>query len=800
MVGPSGTGKTTLALQFLCDGVRNGERTLFVTVEEPPNEILWNHRALLPELGKVEVFDAIPDVMRFERTPFKDIASVRSAIPFDRVDLAIRKTPELTSVEVTISALEQMLRTEVQRKAYDRVVVDSLTALQYFCMKGYEPAAGAQSFLRFLSDLRVTTILTVESPIEDVESPERMLARGEIRLFRWELDGVTVRAIGVEKFRGSSHDVRLHPYRIGAHGIDVNLLATISRDTQEVVAALPAEIETTGEPSLREPSTVELLDQEVRDLLLVGENVAPVRAEVEAALVAARQGEVTEAANHLARALAAGAVPPEADQVVHHTLRAPAEAALARIMARAEAARVGVAPARLPEPPILAAQLARLLNEISLGTRQVAERAPYPAPRAPPPAAPAESPAAPAPSPTISAREPTPGPTSPSAAPAEAAPPTVAPALPTPTAPPVLARSKAAAAEPSPLPPPPPPRTTPGAPLPPPPPPTQRPGPPSLPAPRVHATTPPPPPPPPPSPPSGLSGSARTAAPPPPGHPAPHARSEPPPLPTRPRLLEAPPPVPAASPSSPNRVHGSPFHSPRGRGAPRGGRLPAGRSLPSSSTASATPHVRGHLPSRTSTQARRDGRPEKARGTRRRARRDGRPATGWSWLPALTAPSAGASRDSSSANIRGGIPAQAQAPGRAKEEGSPGPRRDPGAGPGGRLRDLTRLRPQHRMGPRRRRGRDPDLAFARRAGRHRDPGPRPDAWRRSRRGPSLPDDRGVGQREVPGGPHVPPRGDPTWGTSAPGGGRRTAERDHGERAVVRLGPLRGSHARREPPD
>ena len=363
VVGASGTGKSTLALQFLCDGVRRGERALFVTLEEPPNEIVWNHRALLPELAEIDVFDAIPDVMRYERTPFKDIASVRAAVPFGSIDPTIRRTPELTSVEVTISALEQMLRTEVLRKGYRRVVVDSLTALQYFCMKGYDPALGAQSFLRFLSDLRVTTLLTVESPLEDFETPEQMLARGEIRLFRWEADGVTVRAIGVEKFRGSSHDVRLHPYRIGPHGIDINLGATISRDTQAVVAELAVGPTDTGEPPLHEPSPVELLEIELRDLQTIGRGLGPIRAAVEAALAAARAGELGEAAHHLARALAEASVPPDESAMLHHTLPPPGEAALARILARAEATRVGIAPARLPEPPILAAQLMRLLEE-----------------------------------------------------------------------------------------------------------------------------------------------------------------------------------------------------------------------------------------------------------------------------------------------------------------------------------------------------------------------------------------------------------------------------------------------------
>ena len=148
VVGPSGTGKTTLSIQFLCEGVRRHERVLLVTLEEPPNEARVNHRGLEPELSRVEVFDAIPDIMRYERTPFKDIASVRYAVPFAQVPFRIRQSPELASVEVTITALEQMLRTEVIRKGYTRLVIDSLTALQYFCMKGFDPVAGAQSFLR----------------------------------------------------------------------------------------------------------------------------------------------------------------------------------------------------------------------------------------------------------------------------------------------------------------------------------------------------------------------------------------------------------------------------------------------------------------------------------------------------------------------------------------------------------------------------------------------------------------------------------------------------------------------------
>ncbi len=314
LVGPSGTGKTTAALRFLCEGAKRGERVLMISLEEPPNEMRANHQSLLPELDGVYVFDAIPDVMRYERAPFKDIAAVRQSIRFGDVGPTIRKSPELASVEVTFTALEQTLRMEMARRNYTRLAIDSLTALQYFCMKGFDEIVGAQTFLRFLSDLRVTTVLTVESPLEDVETPERLLARGEIRLFRWDLDDKTVRAIGVEKFRGSPHDVRLHPYRISARGLDINLEATISRDTKKILDGSPPIALLQPPPSVTRPAEppiralVDLLRDELDDLVSVGVDVHFVRNDLEAAIRALDLGERGEVDRRVsaARAITTG--------------------------------------------------------------------------------------------------------------------------------------------------------------------------------------------------------------------------------------------------------------------------------------------------------------------------------------------------------------------------------------------------------------------------------------------------------------------------------------------------------------
>jgi KaiC/GvpD/RAD55 family RecA-like ATPase len=302
LVGPPGSGKTTLALQFLIEGIRRGEEVLYVTLEEPPNEVKRDHQPMGPELDQIFVFDAVPDVMRYERVPFKDIASVREAVRFAQVPFTIRQTPEFESVEVTLTSLQPTLRQEVRRRHFKRLVIDSLTALQFFCMPGVDLTQGAQSFLRFLSDLGTTTLLTLEVPSAEEESEEHLLARGELRLFRWEAEGRSQYAVGVEKFRGSSHDIHLHPYRISPHGLDINLSVTIPSggvalpahtDSREVLGLPPEEV------AYEIRRSVLNLDQDIRDLLEVGVDVKPMHEGVRFILTALADHRYDEALRRL---------------------------------------------------------------------------------------------------------------------------------------------------------------------------------------------------------------------------------------------------------------------------------------------------------------------------------------------------------------------------------------------------------------------------------------------------------------------------------------------------------------------
>jgi KaiC/GvpD/RAD55 family RecA-like ATPase len=299
VVGPPGSGKTTLALQFLIEGIRRGEEVLYVTLEEPPNEVRRDHQAMGTELDQIYVFDAVPDVMRYERIPFKDISSVRAAVRFSQVPATIRQTPEFESVDVTMTALQPTIRQEVRRRHYKRLVIDSLTALQFFCMPGVDITQGAQTFLRFLADLGTTTLLTLEAPSAEEESEEHLLARGELRLFRWEAEGKSQYAIGVEKFRGSSHDIFLHPYRMSPHGLDINLSVTIPSGGVALPAAQPETPEVLGVPpeevAYEIRRSVLNLDQDIRDLIDVGLDVKPMHEGVRSVLTALADHRFDEA-------------------------------------------------------------------------------------------------------------------------------------------------------------------------------------------------------------------------------------------------------------------------------------------------------------------------------------------------------------------------------------------------------------------------------------------------------------------------------------------------------------------------
>jgi len=257
--GTSGTGKTTLAMQFLLEGARNGERVIYISIDEPPNEVKQNMRSFAWDLGRVQVFDATPDIMSYDKTPVRDVSTERKVVYFNDVGSDIRQTSDRTPMDMTVNTIQELLKQEMRVRKYSRVVVDSLTSLRYFYIRTSEENTTMISFFRLLSDLGVTSLLTVQLPEISKPDVEAHVARGEIRLHKWINGRGLMRGVTVEKYRGSSHDPRLRTMKITSKGLAIKTDSTETEDKgseekEQEPAPQPTATELTPPKEITQPS------------------------------------------------------------------------------------------------------------------------------------------------------------------------------------------------------------------------------------------------------------------------------------------------------------------------------------------------------------------------------------------------------------------------------------------------------------------------------------------------------------------------------------------------------------------
>lgn len=192
VVGPSGSGKSMLATEFVAEGARLGERSVVALFEKTPSQMLNNK---LDEL-------------------------VRSG----RVALLNMRTLDL-SVDETLHELE----TIIDQTGATRVVLDSLS--------GFELALAPEFREDFRESLyRMTTVLSekgvslmMTSELEDRATELRFSPVGSsflvdaIVMQRYvECDAALHTVIAVIKVRGSSHSRQLREFRITDDGIEID--------------------------------------------------------------------------------------------------------------------------------------------------------------------------------------------------------------------------------------------------------------------------------------------------------------------------------------------------------------------------------------------------------------------------------------------------------------------------------------------------------------------------------------------------------------------------------------------------
>lgn len=199
--GDPGVGKTTLALQFLIEGVRQGEKTLYVTLSETEQELT--------------------DVAASHGWTLDGIAIHQLASPEEMLDLQNQNTlfhPAEVELHETISKVMQL----VDKVQPTRVVLDSLSELRLLAGDSLRYRRQILAFKQAFVGRRSTVFFLDDGTGEDSDNQLASIAHGVIELTRDTPEYGTVRRrLEIVKLRGVDFMTGRHDFAMLKSGVTV---------------------------------------------------------------------------------------------------------------------------------------------------------------------------------------------------------------------------------------------------------------------------------------------------------------------------------------------------------------------------------------------------------------------------------------------------------------------------------------------------------------------------------------------------------------------------------------------------
>lgn len=194
--GGPGTGKTTLGLHFLTAGAVNGEKALYITLEETESNIRRNAEVRGFDLKGIQFLDLSPVSEFFAEVQTYDIFS---------------------PAEVEREPLTQKIVERVTALKPQRVFLDPMTQFRYLASDVYQYRRQVLSFLRFLTEQGATVLFSSESSVEAPDDDLQFMSDSVIELHADEQG----RGITIRKLRGSNFHHGRHSLRLTATGVEV---------------------------------------------------------------------------------------------------------------------------------------------------------------------------------------------------------------------------------------------------------------------------------------------------------------------------------------------------------------------------------------------------------------------------------------------------------------------------------------------------------------------------------------------------------------------------------------------------
>jgi len=199
--GDPGTGKTTLALQFLMQGVDAGESCLYITLSESKAELLLAAQSHGWNIDNLEIFELLPDE--------------RSLRPEGQY--TVFHPSEVELADTTKAVLEQ-----VEKLKPKRVVIDSLSELRMLAQDPLRYRRQILAFKQFFAGSCCTVLLLDDRTSTDRDLQLQSIAHGVLSMQNLAREyGIKRRRMEVIKLRGSSFREGFHDYSIRKGGLEI---------------------------------------------------------------------------------------------------------------------------------------------------------------------------------------------------------------------------------------------------------------------------------------------------------------------------------------------------------------------------------------------------------------------------------------------------------------------------------------------------------------------------------------------------------------------------------------------------
>jgi circadian clock protein KaiC len=194
VAGPTGSGKTTIGIQFIVEGLRRGERCLLVNFQENPTQLAHQ----IARIGGNLDADASG---RLELLYFSAVE-----LPIDRIVVSIFQA--------------------LHGSAIRRVVIDALGDLSIAAGDATRMHNYVYALVQNFAVMGVSSVLTLETdpPLMARDESHGRLSHMTDNIVFLEIrarEGVVGRTLRVAKARGTAHDLQARAVEIGARGLRI---------------------------------------------------------------------------------------------------------------------------------------------------------------------------------------------------------------------------------------------------------------------------------------------------------------------------------------------------------------------------------------------------------------------------------------------------------------------------------------------------------------------------------------------------------------------------------------------------